>query len=152
MSMCAHSAVVCQGISRTQPGVSLMLTPATSGALGNSRTVVCRPQPPSDKCMWLSAKDHLRFAIVPGSTRGGTSVSGFSASREGFVGPMIVAPSLPLIGRGRLENSICSPSCVLEKAIEHLLLLRTLSNTKAFETPNESACYDLSEDILNANQ
>src|SRR5712672_2090183 len=98
--------------------------------------------------MWLSAKDHLRFAIVPWSTRGGTSVSGFSASREGFVGPMIVAPSLPLIGRGRLENSICSPSCVLEKAIEHLLLLRILSSTKAFRAPNESACYDLSEDIL----
>ncbi len=75
-----------------------MLTPAISVETGNSRTVVCRPQPPGAKCMWLSAKDHLRFGTVPWSCRGGTSVSGFWASRAGFDGPMMGAPKLPLIG------------------------------------------------------
>jgi hypothetical protein len=48
--------------------------------------------------MWLSVKDHLRLGSVPRSVGGGASVSGFSASRAGLDGPMIDAPSLPLIG------------------------------------------------------
>jgi hypothetical protein len=48
--------------------------------------------------MWLSAKDHLMFPTVPWSVEGDIMTSGFSASREEFLGPMIDAPRLPLIG------------------------------------------------------
>src|SRR4051812_19930073 len=80
-----------------------MLTPASSGAVGNSRIVVCRPQPPGDRCMWLSAKDHLRFPSVPWSVVGDRMTSPFSASRDGFLGPIIDAPALPRIGSGTLD-------------------------------------------------
>src|SRR5436190_1623753 len=42
-----------------------MLTPAISVETGNSRVVVCRPQPPGAIWLWLSAKGHRRFGSVP---------------------------------------------------------------------------------------
>src|SRR5947209_16985202 len=73
--------------------------------------------------MWLSAKDHLRFASVPWSTRGGTKVSGFWASRSGFEGPTIVAPVFPLIGCSRVETSVCSNSGALDTGIDNPLVI-----------------------------
>jgi hypothetical protein len=58
-SMLAHSVTLCQGILRTPPAVSRMLAPATSVAMGSSRTVVWGPQPPSDK-MHMAVGEGLR--------------------------------------------------------------------------------------------
>jgi len=93
-----HSAGLFQCSSRIAPALSRMLTQASCVATGISRTVVCRAQPPGSSLLWLSANDHLRFGIVPWSVFGGTSLSLLWASRAGFVGPMIGAPSLPRIG------------------------------------------------------
>src|SRR5262249_33487973 len=83
-----------------------MLTPAISVAMGSSRIVVCRAQPPSSRRLWLSAKDHLRLGSVPWSVRGGTSRSGAWASRGGCGGPRVDAPRVARIG--------CGPSRVIE--------------------------------------
>jgi len=54
----------------TPPAVSRMLTPATSSGNGAIRgPSSAAPSLLRTNCMWLSAKDHLRFAIVPWSTR-----------------------------------------------------------------------------------
>lgn len=51
-----------------------MFTPAIAFEIGNSRVVVWRAQPPVSNRMWLSAKDHFRFGIVPWSVVGGATV------------------------------------------------------------------------------
>lgn len=101
----AHSASVCQCNSRMTPSSNLMLTPASSRLVGNSRTVVCRVQPPSYNTVrpqakemdavqshtsirtWESAKLQRIFAILPWSVLGGRTKSGFWRSRSLFLGP-----------------------------------------------------------------
>src|SRR5215471_3838350 len=91
-----------------------MLTPAISVAMGSSRIVVCRAQPPSSRRLWLSAKDHLRLGSVPWSVKGGASRSGSWASRGGFVGPRIDAPWLSRIGWGGVWTAGCGRPRIIE--------------------------------------
>jgi hypothetical protein len=84
---------------RLQNGAALscMLTPASSVATGSSRAVVCRPHPPDDRCIWLSARTIGGSEGVVVRTTG-TTMSGFCASGAGFDAPRIAAPRSPLIG------------------------------------------------------
>jgi hypothetical protein len=66
-SMKAHSASLCQCISRMPPGFRRMLTPASSVATGSSRTVTSRAQPPVRSRLRAVAKENLRLGIVPES-------------------------------------------------------------------------------------
>jgi hypothetical protein len=83
-----HSSLFgCQCISRTPPGVRRMFTPASVVAIGNSRAVTSRAQPPSSSRLWASEKENFKLGTSPESVFGGASMSGFCRSRAKFRGP-----------------------------------------------------------------
>jgi hypothetical protein len=53
--MYAHSASLCQCISRMPPGLRRMFTPASCVATGSSRTVTSRAQPPDSTRLCAAA-------------------------------------------------------------------------------------------------
>jgi hypothetical protein len=91
-SMYAHSASLCQCISRMAPALRRMSTPAMLVEMGNSRTVISRVQPPRSKRMCASANEKRRFGRMPASRAGGTKRSGFYTSTVTLRGPGSVPP------------------------------------------------------------
>src|SRR5215216_6754695 len=88
-----------------------MFTPASSVAIGSSRTVTSRAQPPLSSRLCDAANEYLRFGTVPESVRGGVSRSGFSFSTGTLCGPRIEAPSLSRIGSGATPLPENEPVC-----------------------------------------
>src|SRR6476469_9904514 len=58
-----------------------MFTPASVVAIGNSRCVTSRAEPPSVRRLCASENEKRRFGIVPESVLGGVKRSGLSCSR-----------------------------------------------------------------------
>lgn len=59
-SMYAHSASLCQCISRIAPRLSRMFTPAMVVEMGNSRTVTSRDHPPVSSRLRALANENFR--------------------------------------------------------------------------------------------
>jgi hypothetical protein len=74
------------------PASSLMFTPASSLAIGSSRAVTSRDQPPSYTRLLARENGYLNVGMLPVSESGGTLESGLAASSAGFVerGTLIV--------------------------------------------------------------
>src|SRR5438034_3007103 len=136
-SMYAHSASLCQCISRMPPGFRRMLTPASSVATGSSRTVTSRAQPPVRRRLRALAKENLRLGIVPLSVEGEASRSGFSRSTGTLCGPRIDAPKSPRIGCGTWFSSslcCCEVFCMLGFLSHSLRECHVQYETKSFRS------------------
>src|SRR6266566_9645182 len=98
------------------PGFRRIFTPARVVAMGNSRAVTSRDQPPGWSRLRAMPNENFRLGMVPASVLGGVRISGFCRSRATLRGPGSVPPSLPRIGCGTWFISslwFCEVFCML---------------------------------------
>src|SRR5579883_239768 len=116
--MMDHSAALCQCSSRMPPASRRMLTPASSLAMGSSRAVTSRDQPPWYTRLFASENGNLKPGMLPESETGGTLESGFAVSSARLVGPgELIACARPLRTPGTL--SMCAPFARLSSPADH---------------------------------
>src|SRR2546430_10889247 len=98
------------------PGFRRIFTPARVVAMGNSRAVTSRDQPPGWSRLRAMPNENFRLGIVPESVLGDVRISGFCRSSGTLRGPGSVPPSLPRMGWGTwfiLSLSCCEVFCMV---------------------------------------